>query len=290
MLTKIRTEESILWRGIMRNTDGRQFPMRFSRRVEAGSSGISEADLRRQREIRAVRSSLEKDTRWAEFRRANEIVESVPHAGPGWRWLKGLVTGFESGEQGLTLSYLVEDGTSTDEENPRFGGELFTLHMARSLGIEPSRVIGQEIGVFVSPEGRLMEFHLTAIAVTHWRTSRDGGLEIRGPLQSPSWWDGRQFLSSGEARDSTAGDVLQLRPDKLAIREQPVESILFRDLYLSRDFGIVVRATAAGPGMLELETISLLPPAAPNEPPWNFVGDRGGRSAMPPSQRIREAG
>ena len=81
---------------------------------------------------------------------------------------------------------------------------------------------------------------------------------------------------------------VQIIPDKVALSSFPDPQLMFRTIRVTPTHGIVIHITEAGPGMLELESISLQSP--PNEVPWTPVGTKNDAAEIPANQRTWEAG
>lgn len=282
-LTKRVTDQEIIWEGRMINTDGRKFPMKLVRPRDplarkAGMSG----------EVRNV----EPGAVWKDFPAQNQVTEYVDQGSKGTIWANAKIVTFRSAGGWTEIEFLLNEEESNVigaiDSGVRFSTKEVKLKLARELPVSAASMIGKNAGLFIDQNGAIEDVFLTTLSITHWRKTKAGPVEVRG------------FLDSDETAELDMKPVEELRailpkismvnliPDKLALQEVPSAEVFARTIRLNRLFGIVVQMTDAGPGMLELEGISLDPPL--DSIPWIFIGEESGWDSIPPTQRVREAG
>lgn len=280
-LKKRITSDEVVWEGRLATAAGREVPVWFARQRKPEAE-----DLEQWAEERALFGRLARDTVWDAFPDAREPVEKVP---VNWdhshHRFPGRITHFES-RPGSTLLKL---RLGLGWRQPDFSGPEITLDYGRSLPLPPEQLIGKTVSLVFADTGALREVNLHSIAMTHWRKGPDGLVEIRGVLGS-RLLDELDLLTPAEkATLLTARDPVSFVPDKFATDPNVALDFPFREIRLLAQYGTVVQTTGAGPGGLELESISL-EGAPPAENPWIFVGDRDPGTEMPRFQRTEEAG
>jgi|GEM_PF-1564008 len=288
LLHKEVTGEVIAWEGRMYNTDGREFPMRFVRRGETVALPEPEPAWEKERkdELRRLLAVMPRRVTWTEFPRAMEPIDMVPLHAEGGSWRNGKITGFRSGEGRSTFRFVMENPDWRRGSGDRFGGEQFVLDVAREFSVPTDLLVGNEVGLFIMDDGTLTDFGICTIIMTHWRKTGRGRVEVRGMIETTEMWEENQAIDEIGRATIDERLLISVVPDKVAIERDPVEEFVPRGMSITRDFGIVIMLDAAGPGMLELESISL----EPEERPWIFLGDRGAWDQVPLSQRTGEAG
>ena len=289
-LTKRLTASEIIWEGTMKNTDGRELPVSFRRARGAGSVAPSVPSSPQMSNHESSRAALvariPSRLTWNTFPRANEVVDMVPLGVEGVEYFVGLVKEFHSQPNRFTITFVM--GEWGDGDEPTYAGPTVTIEVARHLPLPASEIVGQRIGVQVSGSGQIIDLELHAIAVTHVRKSNSEKLEVRGVLHTDELADLYDIDNNAIRAIMARAPKLEFLPDKMALGWDPSEDIFFRSLRVTPEFGIVIQSTSAGPGMLELETLSLDLPQEQN--PWISVGDSSNRPGVPPSQRTGEAG
>ncbi|MEM1444212.1 MAG: hypothetical protein AAGF67_17830, partial [Verrucomicrobiota bacterium] len=290
VLRKRLTETQIIWEGTMTNTDGRELAMSLTRQrgtpmsqtpVSSGSDSFTDEEFSRR-----IRTSIS----WTEFPLANEVVERVPVFPENAVPMNARVESYSSSEaEGLKIVFKVGLRSEANWDDIRFEGPLVTFQASRHIPLPQEKIVGKEIYLEYLSDGSLFAINLNAIAVTHVRKSGSGDkVEVRGLL------DGEvlaqlQGLPLAEQKDKIeASGFVALLPDKLALTDWDDAEVIFRDLRLVKNYGISIQATAAGPGMLELESLSLEDPVEEN--PWLFLGEESRWDMVPANQRTGEAG
>lgn len=277
----------ILWEGEMRNLDGRDFPMSLRRVREAPVVEQTRIDDY-EAEHRAVEAAIRPEYRWDTFSKADLVVDRVPIGLQNGQSFVAIVTAFEETGTSMILSFQIGEWDSSGNVHYE-GGRQLTLQMARSFPIESAKIVGQPITLLFDREGDLFSVELLEVAVTHVRDSPSGKLEIRGiiDLNDPN---------ENEVQDEAAlrikmrsAPVVEFIPDKIALFHDPdsmEDGTSFQTLRLVRDYGISIQATAAGPGSLELESLSL----EPEINPWIELRLLKEKLQAPPNQHTGQAG
>ncbi|MEM6917315.1 MAG: hypothetical protein AAF491_12185, partial [Verrucomicrobiota bacterium] len=227
---------------------------------------------------------------WTDFPLANEVVEMVPVFPENAVPMNAKVETYSSSEaKGLEIVFRVGLRDESDWDEIRYEGPLVTFRANRHIPLPQGKIVGKEIYLEYLSDGSLFAITLQAISVTHVRKSASNDkLEIRGLL------DGEGIahihgLSPAAQKDAVeAAGFVALLPDKLALSDWNDTELMFRDLRLVKDYGITIQSTAAGPGMLELEGLSLDGPVEEN--PWLFLRGESRRDMVPENQRTGEAG
>ena len=291
-LTKRLTASEIIWEGTMKNTDGRQLPVVFRRGRGAGSTTpsapavtsnqMSDHDRKRASLMARVPTSI----KWGAFPRANEVVDMVPLGVEGVEYFAGLVKSYRADEHSFTIVFVLGDWGNGDEII--YSSPTIVLSAPRHLPIPETELVGQSIGVQVSQNAEIIDLELHGIAITHVRKSNTEKLEIRGVLQTDEMENLYDIDDNAIRAIMARAPKLEFVPDKMALGWHPSEDVFFRSIRATPDFGVVIQSTAAGPGMLELETLSLDLPQEQN--PWISVRDQANQPDVPPTQRTGEAG
>lgn len=283
-LSKRVTEDFIVWEGVMQNTDGREFDMFFSRARGAKSKPISAAVNDTPEWFARVKPQVT----WDSFPKANQSVDMVPIDFPEGHSVLGKVVRYQSKEGQFELDYVLGIRNQIKYDEVRFEGPLVSFRSRCDLMLPNNEVIGQHIVLDYDDNGDLLSLALHAIAVSHVRMAPNGKLETRGILATEAVrsLNGSDLSAIRQVINSTP--TVTVLPDKLALLNFPVEELYFQDLRIVRDYGICIQSTAAGPGILELEAISLDPPST--EQPWIFIGGKNAWDMIPLSQRTGEAG
>lgn len=282
----------IVWEGTMANTDGRRFPMAFAR--ERNGGGATDFFDEYEKERKAVLSAAPPAVVWEDFPRSDEIVKRVPVDFEGSHYFNARVLRFENGAEGCVLAF--EIGFLNGSGDLHYdGGPVFTLTATRPIPVAPERLLGREITAQFRPDGSLYSLELISVAVTHVRRTGTGKLEVRGLLDlfDPA----QSFDESPEefARRMREAPIAEFVPDKLALFHEPeptFDAVSFQTIRLVREFGLVIQSTDAGPGMLELESLSL-DRALDSEPaaiPWISLVSLDERLYAPPHQLTEQAG
>jgi hypothetical protein len=280
-LKKRITYDEVVWEGRLAAADGREVPVWFARQRKPEAENMEQwADEQ------AFYGQLERDSVWDAFPDSRKPLDKVP---VNWDYshkrFPGKITQFESRSGSTLLKIQVGVGWS----QPDFSGPEITLQYGRSLPLPPEQLIGKSVSLVYSGTGALQEVNLHSIAMTHWRKGSDGLVEIRGVLGS-RLLDELDLLTPAEkAALLTAMAPVSFIPDKFATDPDVALDFPFREIRLLAQYGTVVQTTGAGPGGLELESISLEKPP-PSENPWIYVGDRDPITEMPRFQWTEEAG
>jgi hypothetical protein len=283
-LRKRLEQGEIVWEGEMLNTDGRRLPMALRRNRAAAPPAVFMSDYEKKRADLMKR--IQAEVSWETFPRASTIVEMVPLSREGAEYFGGKVKGYRSGEDGLELTFVVGDWGDGDEVV--YSGPEVTLRMARSLPIPEDAIVGKSIGIQFGPDGSLSDVELFGYAVSHFRKSTGGKLEVRGVLETEEMVDLHDVDDDRMRAIVARSPRVSFLPDKLALGTSPSEDVFFRSIRLTPEYGLVIQATAAGPGILELETLALDAPEPAN--PWISVGDPNTTIVVPSTQLTREAG
>lgn len=275
----------IVWEGVMKNTDGRQFEMRLEKQA-AGSepSLVSAGDY----ETPDWYPQVKPQEFWDTFPKANENVEMVPIHFPDGYSVSAKVTRYQSKDGKIEMDYVLGKRNQKKFDDVRFDGPKVLFHALSELILPDDVMVGKEIFLNYDRSGNLLSLGLHAIAVTHVRKTPYGKLETRGILATKAVknLNGTDLTAMQKVIESTPS--VAFIPDKMALLDSPVEELYFQDLRIVRDYGICIQSTTAGPGILELEAISLDPPS--NEQTWIFIGGKNGWDMIPLSQRTGEAG
>lgn len=289
-LEKTLTNGVILWSGIMQNLDGREFAMSFSRERPATAEPTWEAVY--LQEVNAAMNGLPEEIIWSEFPEAARATEMVPVLGDG-AFIPTKILTFQVGAGWTAIRVVCGIPQPDNIDALSYTGREITLKIAREIPLPREAVIGEQTTLFVSRDGVLQDVYLPSLVITHWRKTLAGPVEIRGALDlraDPVM----ARLASGEVTGVEAGRLLAaipsvaLVPDKLAIDEIPTGEFSFRNMRVSRLYGLVLQLTDAGPGIIEVESISLEDPVG--EIPWIFLGTEVPGALVPPTQWTREAG
>ena len=291
-LRKRLEADAIVWEGVMMNEDGRHFPMAFARArgTVAPAGTIDEFEARR----RAIFASIGGTVRWDDFPLADEVVGHVPVHLEGGEFFGGRILAWRSDGVGTTIRLVLADW---DDEGRLMidEGRETTLRVARTLPIAPELLVGREISVLAGPDGSLHSLELIDIAITHVRASPSGKLEVRGvidlfTIEESLDWDPVRF-----AEKMRTAPVIEFLPDKLALDLDPTlqpdlsaGEVFFQTIRLVQGYGIAIQATAAGPGSLELESLSLDP--RPDPRPWLALDELTAPVKAPPTQMTTQAG
>jgi hypothetical protein len=290
-LKKIVTDGAIVWSGEMHNSDGRVLPMAFARARAGAAPTLTVDDNTANR--RALLAAIPEETRWDDFPLADEVVEFVPVDLEGGQSFEAEILRWQSDGIGTTIRLLVADA-DMDGNWLREKGRELKVRVARTLPLESGQLVERKITATFAADGSLHSLNLVAVAVTHVRASPSGKLEVRGmidllPADTGSDWDPDRF-----AEQMRTAPVIEFLPDKLALDLDPSHpsiatgEVSFQSIRLVRDHGIAVQSTDAGPGSLELESLTLDP--EPGRAPWIAIEGLGEALRSPPTQFTGEAG
>lgn len=289
-LTKSLQGGLILWSGTVENLNGPSFAMSFQRDPSPAAEPTWDK-IHREKVIVAM-NSLPEEIVWREFPDARVPIDMVPLYMEG----TGMRTRIEaySAKPGWTEIRVIcgiHQPGNVDEVH--FTGRTITWKVARDLPVPAEKMIGEELTFIVSPDGILQEVYFPALVITHWRKTAGGLIEIRGThdLQSDpvmKQLKSQEMTGAEATRLLASAPNFSLIPDKLAIDEIPTGEFVFRDMRVMQRFGLVIQMTGAGPGMIELESLSLDDPVG--EAPWIFLGTEVPGDLVPLTQRTREAG
>ncbi len=279
------TNGRIVWEGVMKNTDGRQFQMSL---VQQAGGVEPTTVIAGDHDTPEWFSQVKPQEFWGTFPKANENVAMVPIHFPDGYSISAKVTRYQSKEGQIEIDYVLGIRNQKKFNEVRFDGPKVSFRASRELMLPDDEIVGHEIFLNYDESGNLLALGLHAVAVTHVRKSPNGKLETRGILatEAVQKLNGTDLTKMQKVIESTPS--VACIPDKMAVLESPVQELQFRDLRIVRDYGICIQSTSAGPGMLELEAISLDPPS--NEQPWIFIGGNAGLDMIPLSQRTGEAG
>lgn len=252
-LSKSLSDSRIVWSGIMKNTDGRQFRMSMSRdRTRSGSGTVSPSTVSAPSGGTSAAARLaEKDRKkWDHTDRFCEYADALTRF-HGCTAVKAKVARLEPTETGTRVVFRVTEGAPYDA----------SLDWKRALGPVP-----------FSP-GISTLIHVDSLRVVHtasvwlyplkWRTADDGRIE---------------FLVNSIDLGRIEGKPFIVRPTRWA-------DFYTQDYFIAvKDIGLVLATFERGAGALELETISLEPDQ--NDPnPWNPL-IKGKLPPVPKSQYI----
>lgn len=288
-LSKRLEKGRIVWEGMMANTDGRRFPMAFSRQRRNETTPPAADDYEAERD--AFLAAMAPEVRWDDFPKADEPVTMVPvHVEEG-RYFGARVEELRFGPGSTTLVLAVADW---DEEGDLEldSARRITVHAARALPLSADRLTGCLIPVLFASDGSLFSLELADLAVTHARRHESGKFEVRGILDYYVPGVRPEFGTPEYEAEMRRAPVAEFRPDKIALDHLPgavtdwEDGYGFQTIRLVRGYGICVQSTAAGPGSVELESISLEPEANP----WIPLRDARVPIQAPPSQSTGQAG
>ena len=149
------------------------------------------------------------------------------------------------------------------------------------------KIVGDEISLQFDPNGEIVAINLLGIGVTHVRKSRaNEKLEVEVLIEN----DDIYALFDENASEQDRRNAIEraasfsFLPDKLALlNEDSKELMFFRVLQLVKDYGVIIQTMDTGPGMLELESLTLEAPPVPN--PWIPVGEWSQWGPVPGVQR-----
>lgn len=291
LLRKRLEHGTIVWEGMMTNTDGRRFPMAFARaREDQPAAGLME-DYEAKR--RTFLARIETEPVWSTFPLADEVVDFVPVGLDEGEYFGAKVEDFRVAPGATELILLVADWDV--EGHLRLDqGKRLVLRATRELPLPAQRMVGCEIAAAFDGDGSLASLELADIAVSHVRRAVSGKFEVRGPLDFYEKRERPEFGSEADFAERRAAPIASLVPDKLALSLVPEEvsphggEAVFQTIRLVREYGVVIQATAAGPGSVELETLSLDVEAEAD--PWISLQDLKEPVKAPPSQFTGEAG
>lgn len=286
ILTKHVTNGEVIWEGQMYNTDGRQFDMAFRRDRSAATEAAAPVSMSPSEEPQVP--SLPTTITWNTFPQANQILEMVPLAFEGESFHYGKVSRYRSSETGLRMTFETgEMDWSTGDGPDRFvgNGKIVTLNMARNVPLPSEEIEGKIIYLQFDGSNNLVAISVGGIALTHVRQGSSGKLEIRGLINDDAF-DAEANQGAGNAQ----AKFVEFLPDKVALRlNSPYgHEVYVQTIRLTRDYGVAIQSDSAGPGMLELESLDLEPPAETN--PWYPVSDKNVPFQVPANQQTGEAG
>lgn len=289
-LTKTLTDGVILWSGVMQNLDGREFAMSFSRE-RPGATEPSWEEVYLQ-ELTTAMNGLPEEIIWSVLPEASKATEMVPVLGHGAFIHTNILT-FQAGAGWTEIRVVCGIPQPDNIDALTYTGRQITVKIARAILIPGEAMIGEQSTLFVTRDGVLQDVYLPSLVITHRRKTLAGPVEIREALGLRS--DPVMVrLGSGQVTGAVAGCLLASIPrvalmsDKLVIDEIPTGEFSFWNMRVSRLYGLVLQLTDAGPGIIEMESISLDDPAA--EIPWIFLGTDVPGALVPPPQWTREAG
>lgn len=282
-LTKRIADGQILWEGEMRNTDGRVLPMTMARVRDARPNMPQPAGV----ETPALYSRVPRSTVWPEPPKASVPVERATMWYEGAEFVPAGIRGYATGDSSTTLN--LELGVFSNDKII-FIGPTVSLSIPRALPFRAEDLEGTTAFVEISAKGELLSINLAEIAVTHYRMHDSGKFEIRAVIVPDEIFEVEAHLASREALKSARR--LEFVPDKVALPHRfiPGEEayLLMQTLRVTAEFGTAIQSTDAGPGALELESLSLDP--EPTEVPWIPIGSDDAWSKTPLSQRTIQAG
>lgn len=257
-LTKSLTGDRVVWSGVMRNTDGRQFQMSLSRTREPAATATASAlpsgpkDASESLEARS-RVKFDHVSRFSEF--AGSL--SKHH---GCEPYRADVIRIDVTASGSRVVFRTRQGPSIGPRASSIAPFEAALDWKKELGPAP---FAPGVSALIDVD-RDRTVHSAAVWVLplKWRQTPDGKVE---------------FLLSSVSHDDRQGPSFVLRPIRWA-EFHP------NDYFIAvRDVGAVLATYEAGAGALELETVSLDPPVA-DSIPWIAFSDR--KPTVPASQYI----
>lgn len=292
VLHKRLEEGLIIWEGRMTNVDGRHFAMAFARERNNAAPAVAVDTYEARRH--AVFGAFPGEQRWDDFPLADEVIERVPVDLEEGQYFGARVHSCVSDGIGTTLQLRVADWDVDGKLLVEQGRDL-RLRVARVLPFPEGALEDRDITLLFDREGLLFSLELPDIAITHVRRTASGKLEVRGlvdlfPIAESQNWREEEYL---EKMLST--EPIEFLPDKLALDLVPFDEpdpvgdeIVFQTIRLVRDYGLSIQATAAGPGSLELESVSLDP--GPPANPWIPLMGLKEAIKAPPAQATGQAG
>ncbi len=292
LLRKRLEQGAIVWEGMMWNTDGRRFPMSFSRARGEAPPAVAFDEYTARR--RALLERLAAEHRWDSFPLADIPVAMVPVDFEGAEYFGAKVLEFRSDAGFCEMVLLVGEWDDNFELRSE-GARRLSFRAARPLPLPPAVIVGSEVAVQVAPDGDLLGIDLTDILVTQVRRGRDGKFEVRGAIELFDVEESFDWDEAALRENLRTAPLVEFLPDKLSLAVDPGEGgrsgvveLGFQSIRIVRDYGITIQSTAAGPGSIELESLSLDAPSDPN--PW--ISLPGLREALkaPPSQYTDQAG
>ncbi len=287
VLQKRIEADTIVWEGMMMNLDGRRFPMAFSRARESSPApALDDFEARRA----VVLARLESEVHWEDFPLADALVEMVPIYLEDGHYFAGRVVEASSGGGESQMRFEVGDWDD-DGHFHQDGQRELTLRMARELPLPAELLLGRDFALYADVEGKLFAVELVEIAITHVRRSASGKFEVRGLVDLVDDDGSGEWNAAAFAEKMKSAPRVEFVPDKVALEIEPLpeaepdEDLFFQTIRLVRDYGISIQATAAGPGSLELESLSL-------DAAEEWIPLQGIRQPIkaPPSQLTRQAG
>lgn len=292
LLHKRLEADAIVWEGLMMNEDGRHFPMAFARsrgnQSEAGS--IDDYEAKRQ----ALFASIEESVRWDDFPLADAVIERVPVHLDHAEYFGAKILSWQDDGIGTTIRLSIADWDQKGRLLLEAGREV-TLRAARTLPIPSALLVGREISVLIAPDGSIYSLELCDIALTHVRPADSGKLEVRGVIDLFTVEESFDWSPERFAEKMRTAPVIEFLPDKLALDLEPSRDlefaegeVFFQTIRLVRDHGFAIQATSAGPGSLELESLSLEPEPGPR--PWIPLEGLKETVKAPPIQHTTQAG
>ncbi len=279
ILTKRITEKEVIWEGRMENTDGRKFDMALKRRRDNALPMTEKAISQRKIQERVT---------WKDYPSRKVITERVEQGSRGGMWLNGKTTAFRSTNGVTQIDFSIDERDGQSGEVIDLSTKRISLTLPRELPLPAASIIGKNVILITDASRILLDVWLTSISITHWRKTPGGEIEVRGFLDSDQTEELDMKPLTELNKILPQLPMVTLIPDKLALTDYNTKSVFGRVIRLHREFGVVIQMTDAGPGSLELESLSLEAPL--DEIPWIFIGKDPGGDSIPATQKVREAG
>lgn len=283
-LQKSLTGGNVVWEGEMQTADGR-YPVRFSRQRVSKPPSVSPAPTKELSDEDFAKR-IPSEVTWSNFPKAAQTA-AVPYSFHSARTMRAKVETCQSGTDYLTLGLRIGLSENGDWSKTRFNGPLVTFRINRALPIPSEELIGDEISLDLDAAGNLLAMNLLGIGVTHVRKSRDSEKrEVKVLVENDDFAALFDETVSEENRRKAIERIpsFSFLPDKIALLNEDSDMLMFfRVLQLTRDFGVVVQTMDTGPGILELESLTLDAPSDPN--PWIAVGEWSKWGPLPGAQR-----
>ena len=284
-LEKRLTDTHIIWEGEMRNTDGRTFPMEMKR--ERNQPAMKKF------EHPAYFSRIPDSITWGEPPKANAEVERATMWYEKVNYTGGFVEEYSVADSSTTISLRLAFFPDDDyDAGLQKTDKKLTLTFPRAVPLPRDYMIGEEVWMEVSDEGKVLSINLAELIVTHYRPSPGGKMEVRALLQIDAWNSLNEYEVAADAPALKESPVIEFIPDKVALSHKFAPGadrfFLMQTLRVTEEFGTSIQILEAGPGALELESIALDPPAEGG--PWRPVGETDAWRETPLNQRTQQAG
>ena len=287
-LQKTLTNGDVVWQGEMQTADGR-YPMRFSRQRKSNAPAgtpVPSSTTPEELTDEQFASRIKTEVVWSKFPHADQVA-AVPFSFDSARHMRAKVENCQSTADHLTLVFRIGLSESGDWSKVHFTGPQVTFRINRHIPIPKDEIVGDEISLQFDPKGEIIAINLLGIGVTHVRkSSASEKLEVQALVENDDLFALFDENASEQDRRNAIerATSFSFLPDKLALlNEDSKELMFFRVLQLVKDYGVIIQTMDTGPGMLELESLTLEAPPEPN--PWVPVGEWSKWGPVPGVQR-----